>query len=858
LSTAAAEERRFGEGLVEGWTPVSFAIAFVAKLRQNKRIHDVPSLRTTLSIPRFLTARYFRTKTLTARDYIEAAVYNTAPEDQAIAEAVARELLFPKSKEGVAATVAIAPTAAAAAPDSATATLGAPDDPAASILQDLAALDIDLDQLTDLSSLDALLDTKEEQTEEFQGFDLFERLLASPEGPMKSLGELIGLFGGPGELSAMGATDEEKARDLLRELLHAQVGSLSPQQAFHGCNAGFGDVLAREARSPWELAAALAGTGAPGLADHLRDLLAHGTARELGKTLQFLRPFGESFNDEIAHFRDAGLQRARDLMEYAELLEGLGEYVEPPRVLVERSARDNVRRSLAAAKWLEGTFSQPLQAPVFEAWAAGLKETPPLDFLLDVVTPCTRWEELTTNAYEAYCKELPSGADTAEQRGERALAARAMAERLLYTGSRLGAQLARELATEALCLLRDKGRFLPLLDSFLEVGVIPAEPKRLVKAGEALGISAEEIYERLEQPLEQLKYLILNNLLELARYLSLALKITEIPEDVMAALCAQCQSAQNLMGMATLVAVDLGMAARFAPADFVTQSIGYKGIGGGTNLLKQWFTHRDGLGSELRERIKAIAKNALLELSFDWITKGTGSAEQGLLPQTQARPFRGSDDLDLLDIESTLDAIIGAGKSLNHIGEEDLWVHDTAKGRAAFGVLIDISGSMSGRELTICAISVIMLLGRLRPEEIALAVFESDTHVIKSFAAPRELDEVADDVLDLRATGGTRVDAALRWIRDEFASAPEHEHRLLFLLSDFCFCEEQDELRPLAIDLADLGVRYLGAAHGTTCPGANELFLATIGGTSVKLPSVQKVPEVLHAAITGMGDAGVG
>lgn len=48
-------------------------------------------------------------------------------------------------------------------------------------------------------------------------------------------------------------------------------------------------------------------------------------------------------------------------------------------------------------------------------------------------------------------KDLPLGAESAEDRGERALAAKAMAERLLATGTGLGARLARALATEALC-----------------------------------------------------------------------------------------------------------------------------------------------------------------------------------------------------------------------------------------------------------------------------------------------------------------------------------------------------------------------------------------------------------------------
>ncbi len=52
-----------------------------------------------------------------------------------------------------------------------------------------------------------------------------------------------------------------------------------------------------------------------------------------------------------------------------------------------------------------------------------------------------------------------------------------------------------------------------------------------------------------------------------------------------------------------------------------------------------------------------------------------------------------------------------------------------------------------------------MLLGRLAPQEIAIALFESDTYVVKGFGEKRDLDEVTNRLLELAATGGTRVDA---------------------------------------------------------------------------------------------------
>jgi hypothetical protein len=234
--------------------------------------------------------------------------------------------------------------------------------------------------------------------------------------------------------------------------------------------------------------------------------------------------------------------------------------------------------------------------------------------------------------------------------------------------------------------------------------------------------------------------------------------------------------------------------------------------------------------------------------------KGSGTAEQGMVPQTRSRPFRGGDDLDQLDIESTLDAIISAGKPLDQVTEEDLYVPLTSKGKAAFAILIDISGSMGGRELANCAISVVMLLGKLAPEEVAIALFESDTHVIKAFDDGTDLDAVADQILDLAATGGTRVDRALEWVADQFRTVPESEFRLFFLLSDYCFFESHSELIKRMEALVAQDVRFLGAAHGSVDQQTAKVFQDAMPGEWLPLRDLDKVPGLLQDAITKIGN----
>src|SRR5262249_52952370 len=162
-------------------------------------------------------------------------------------------------------------------------------------------------------------------------------------------------------------------------------------------------------------------------------------------------------------------------------------------------------------------------------------------------------------------------------------------------------------------------------------------------------------------PLEQLKFLIEGNVQDLRRYLELVDKITHIPDDMLDHLIACCVRDRNKMGLALLLAIALGpVLSRVGPAlpeQLVDDCMSYRGIGGGENLLLQWYEHRDHIPSAFKERVRALAKQALLDAALVWTHAGTGGAERGLLPQSRTRPYRAGDELDLLDVDGTLESL---------------------------------------------------------------------------------------------------------------------------------------------------------------------------------------------------------
>ncbi|MFZ5443789.1 MAG: VWA domain-containing protein, partial [Myxococcota bacterium] len=720
---------------------------------------------------------------------------------------------------------------------------------------------------------------------EMRALDLLTGFATSDDPAQKSLATLVTQFGGAAELQADGIHDEAATRRFLLERLLGGLGELEPETVLAAGKAGFAPQLLTDVEAPWERAGLLAASAEKDALKALLDeLLTKGSARELGQTLRFVRA-GDA--KAAKPFQKRALASARHLADWAEILEGLGEFVEPPEALIERSAKENVVRALRAASLLQQAFgarepsydweydadgepaevapegpeeTTDLRHTVLDAWAKSLTEPPTLDFLIDVCVPGKRWSDLVEQAAALFLAELRArDLLRVEERMEHILAALKLGRRLKDTATAIGKRVGAEISTAVLVLVGDRARFLPLLDAVVDVGLIPHDTAAVVKAAQTLGIGEEEVYARLSQPLEQLRFLIEGNVQDLKRHLELVDKLTHIPDELLEHLLACCLRDGNRMGLALLLAVALGpvlqRVAKFGLGELVDQSLGFKGIGGGENLLLQWYTHRDALPSEFKERVRLLAKQALLDAALAWMHKGVGGAERGLLPQARTRPYRPGDEVDHLDVDGTLEALAQSGKALDQLSSDDLMVADTSSGRAGFAVLIDISGSMSGRDLAVCAIAVVMLLGRLKPEELALALFESDTHVVKGFADSRDLDDVASELLELRATGGTCVDAALRFARDEFASQAEQERRVLFVLTDFAFSEDEAALAGPLDALRELDVHFLGAAHGYVHQQLAAVFAQRLEGQVTKIPSLAKLPEVLLQALAWIASA---
>lgn len=817
MTAQAEHEGRWPADRTEGWDPVSFGVAFVRAMRGQKVARWVPSVRTAIAIPRLLAARYLRTGGLAAADYLAVALQCTPLEDRALADQVARGLLYPDTS---------APAPAAKVP---AAPAADPGDPLAGVLAGLASLD-----LSSLEDLDGLLAAEPPEADP-SAFALFERLYSSAEPAERSLGELIHRFGGPAVLEADAIRDLFSIKVRMARELGSRIGELDPDLVLHGVRAGYAPELRRGCTHPWELAGVLAASADPGLDAHLDDLLASGSPRELGRTLAFLKPHGV----DVGVFAAEALSRALDLSDHAELAVGLGEWVTPDDDLLDASVRSAPHRAIAAAEWLETVFGTDLRPELLERWLV-LVPRPTLEQLTTVAVANDRWAAEGKAALARDVAGLETGV------------AVALAGRLVQLGFPEARHLAGALATEVLVALDAAPPFLPVIDDLVGQSATPDSLERVLQRARELGVPEEEVIDRLGGAVEQLRVLVNEGSEDARRYQRLVERLRQLPRGVAEELATKAAADGNLTALAALLAIDMGVVFETVDPALASEALSHKGIGGGRNLLRQWFTHRGRVPAAAKARVKALAKSVLLDAAFDWMGKGGGSGEVGLVPQNQTRPFRSSDGLDALDLEETLDAVVSSGKTLAEVTEEDLFAQDTSRGKAALCVLVDISGSMGGGELAACAIAIVMLLGRLHPEEVALAAFESDTHAVKGFSEPVDLDLVADQVLELEATGGTRVEAALTWATTQFTEVPEADLRVLFLLSDFYFSEGEPVLRDKAAALAEHGARLLAASHGALHQPTLDLLRGILGGERLELDDLDQLPALLLAALADL------
>jgi Mg-chelatase subunit ChlD len=799
--------------------PVDFSLEFIARLRRSRDVVAKPSPRQALAIPQLLVARRLRTgRAPTARDLIEAAIFTSLPENQEVAERIAEQIVF---------------------------RLPAEDEPSRERERaDLAAeIAEELDAIRGiLAELDLARTLGGADVQKVKDF----ALSARHDGWTLRAIDVLG--GDHAVLQRLIATREE-LENAAREELRGRIGSLTPEELDVAASLGLSDEIAQRSPRLWESQAAAVFGGKKSAEEGLNALMERHGVRSLpdaSKFLQFLREGREEYAEKTTQLAGELYETAQTLEDLLHVAKATGATPSPD---VLRRALEHATRELdyVTAYQLASALDDWLQLDVVEqlvdAWLDAGREASAPDLAR---YPCRSeaWYHLLQKAvmplftdgtdYTDYASKKTGGIrvirEVREQQPdslyEFALQLHdSAADCPIVQCARHLVNAAHNLAHEAMAQAETPEQLKSFVKSFQSRG-FALDSKIIEKRGAEIGMSKAEIAELLSPSFRNLLKAIQNGVEDFERLTDM-LQAVEPTAEQLEQLTEAALNAGNVGALGALGHWNLGEVLNAANArggqDAMELVVSALSAGPGENLLAQWFNCRERVPRKIKDALKEMVKELLIDLGVHYARARLGSSETGVVPATTVRPYLLGDDDELVDVDETIENLLSKGKTVDMIDYDDFLVAETVHGRRAVCIALDVSGSMSGEKLAYLAICATMLVYAMRRDELALCFFESNTHVVKDLGEEADIEEIADDLLTLQPMGGTMVSRALQWASHNFKQTAAQD-KLCVIFSDGEIFDLEESL-PYLRALRALSVRQVLVvpAFEYSTSGAREL-----------------------------------
>jgi magnesium chelatase subunit D len=206
-------------------------------------------------------------------------------------------------------------------------------------------------------------------------------------------------------------------------------------------------------------------------------------------------------------------------------------------------------------------------------------------------------------------------------------------------------------------------------------------------------------------------------------------------------------------------------------------------------------------------------------------------------------------DLDALAGDLDLDATIERSDGLAPHTGEGLVTQRWSAAERSICLLVDRSGSMSGKGLATAAMaaaSVVTAAGERA--DCSVIVFAKDSIVLQRQGQRRPPEELLGDILTLRGKGVTDLALALRAARRELSKSPARE-RIVILLGDGLATEGDDPLRAMrGIDR----LHVLGTSDDPESTEATAQLAARGNGRVRTVTSLRDLPVALNALLNAI------
>ena len=787
-----------------------FAHEFTKRMRARKDVRKKPSVRQTQSIPQLLSARYFRKGELTLEDFLEAAIFTTYPPDQKIAREIAEDILLgrnmkkkEKKPEPEQVQVAAAGT------------------------QNNSELDRVMDQIRREQELRKII--KKDKVE--AGYEYLKDLRSRKN---KDLYKAATDYLSDGDIVLRGITSDEELKDVANQKLEERYGGLTSQDIRNSETLGSLDDVC-ESPNAAERVAAKSLRGDSDVRKEFSDLARQDPATA-ARALRHMEEMG-TLDSETQKQMDKTLQdnlgNLSEAMDYARELkrlpENLDQMIQDAPSKYQLADATSLGEKIRSSTGTGRQITDDLLKQYDQQYDQGAGEKVDMHQLAEVESPTDSWKNLVEKETQSMLQDAESRSSPTDFLKSSLGQASKLQEKIESPQAKSEwNKMQQQLADAACDHSPTKVDLRNTVKTCSRFGQVPSE-KSIRKAGERLGMTENEILELLNPSFEVIKKLIQAGVDDFERLHSL-ISSAGLNQNQLHQLGDLAAQRGNQSALGAIAHEDFGAALGMPLRGGFPRGIGYQqrrpgaamdkqradmaigGLLGGpaTNIIKIWFGYRDELPVELKQRLREIAKRLLIDLGMRFARATMGSSMLGGIQESSTvRPFRIGDDIDLINLEETIDALLVQGRTNFRIIEDtDFLVTETYQGHRAFYWALDKSGSMNAPEkLGMLAISVMAGLYGVQKDDFGVVLFDHETHIVKEIAERSvSVEKVASDLLDARAGGGTGGAFSMELALKNFEDTKAKEKVFIFstdmYLSDQPRCEELAErMKPLDIKM---------------------------------------------------------
>lgn len=818
--------------------PCEFAVEFIRRMRNHSDIIQIPSSRQVLSIPNLIVSRYYRKGSITPNDFIEISTVTSLPDNQSLAKKIAFEILFPNYKKNLISSYF--------------------DDNGNDNINDTLVengIKSELEQLQDL--IDEIETTKSIDTSVFQQLEKFMEELNEKrnEEPFKSA---LHFFNDDSELykeeiSSFNALIEEAKKRLTQK-----INSLDPKDLKAGNSLDLNRFIQEKSKRSWEKITSKA-LDKQDIKGDLDKLLNTGNLEDLIQTITYLDKSNAVPKDIIKELKKKLQNQIKNLDQLFNAAKNFGD---TPNFDLDDIINNSLKTSsfehnFNLANSLDQFYGTNLRPTLFDQVQKQMKDSK-MNLSLETLTKTAfankSWKDLFNQA-------LQIAINDANAQNRKFEAFKSLTHQLLQlANSSSNIQCSQKISQNIPDLIKlslesceTPAQLKDVIEFLRKIG-LKVGPDDIRKVGKNLGMPEDEIYELVEPNYQLLKKLVENKKADFQRLSNLMNQIHDqlnnerIKELTASALASNNRNALGALGNFNMSEA-LKSAQKIGGQEGENKMISSLSAGSGENLLKQWFNHRGNLAITTKQKVKELAKKMLIDLGIYYSRARLGTSITGPIPINRVRPFTIGDEFENVDLEATLMNILEKGKKIEHINYDDFLVKETAKGLRSACFELDISGSMSGDKLAYMAICVTMLVYGMRKDELAITFFESDTHVLKEMEKNVDLEKLADDLLNVEAKGGTIIQKALEWARQQFKKKSNSREKLNILFTDAEIYDIKQAMEELRI------FRSLGIDFILVCPETSynlkeaKKMVKIAGGQLLTIKDWNEFPKLISEII---------